>query len=177
MLKIIALFAMVNTQSNDMIFQFNTASDLGQWQVVDDVVMGGRSNGKLELNENGDGIFKGEVSIENNGGFSSIHLELEAKNTIGKRAVTLRIKGDGSDFQFRIKAATRDRHSYVYNFKTSGNWETISIPLSDMTPSFRGYSLQIPNFNQNEVEWIGFLKASKMDIPFMIEIRNIRLVE
>ena len=176
MLKIIALFAMVNTQSNDIIFQFNTASDLGQWQVVDDVVMGGRSNGKLELNENGNGIFKGEVSIENNGGFSSIHHELEAKNTIGKRAVTLRIKGDGSDFQFRIKASTRDRHYYIYNFKTSGDWETISIPLSDMSPSFRGYSLQIPNFNHNKIEQIGVLKSSKENNTFKLEIKHIYLV-
>ena len=176
MLKIIALFAMLNTQSNDMIFQFNTASDLGQWQVVDDVVMGGRSNGTLELNENGNGVFKGDVSIENNGGFSSIQLRLEAKKTDEKAAISLRLKGDGSDFQFRIKASTRDRHSYIYNFKTSGDWETISIPLSDMSPSFRGYSLQIPNFNHNKIEQIGVLKSSKENNTFKLEIKHINLV-
>ena len=176
MLLIIIFFNLVSAQSNDMIFEFKKDSNLGKWQVVDDVVMGGRSNGTLELNENGNGVFKGDVSIENNGGFSSIQLRLEAKKTDEKAAISLRLKGDGSDFQFRIKASTRDRHSYIYNFKTSGDWETISIPLSDMSPSFRGYSLQIPNFNHNKIEQIGVLKSSKENNTFKLEIKHIYLV-
>ena len=176
MLLIIIFFNLVSAQSNDMIFEFKKDSDLGQWQVVDDVVMGGRSNGTLELNENGNGVFKGDVSIENNGGFSSIQLRLKAKKTDEKAAISLRLKGDGSDFQFRIKASTRDRHSYIYNFKTSGDWENISIPLSDMSPSFRGYSLQIPNFNHDKIEQIGVLKSSKENNTFKLEIKHIYLV-
>ena len=173
---LIIFFYLVSAQSNDMIFEFNKDTNLGQWQVVDDIVMGGSSNGTLELNENGNGVFKGDVSIENNGGFSSIQLRLEAKKTDKKAAILLRLKGDGSDFQFRIKASKRDRHSYIYNFKTSGDWETISISLSDMSPSFRGYSLQIPNFNHNKIEQIGVLKSSKENNTFKLEIKHIYLV-
>ena len=176
MLLIIIFFNLVSAQFNDMIFEFKEDSNLERWQVVDDVVMGGRSNGTLELNENGNGVFKGNVSIENNGGFSSIQLRLETKKTDGKASISLRLKGDGSDFQFRVKASTRDRHSYIYNFKTSGDWETISIPLSDMSPSFRGYSLQIPNFNHNKIEQIGVLKSSKENNTFKLEIKHIYLV-
>ena len=176
MLLIIIFFNLLSAQSNDMIFEFKKDSNLRQWQVVNDAVMGGRSNGTLELNEKGNGIFKGDISIENNGGFSSIQLRLEAKKTDEKAAISLRLKGDGSDFQFRIKASTRDRHSYIYNFKTSGDWETISIPLSDMSPSFRGYSLQIPNFNHNKIEQIGVLKSSKENNTFKLEIKHIYLV-
>ena len=79
MLLVIIFFNLVSTQSNDMIFEFKKDSNLRQWQVVNDAVMGGRSNGTLELNEHGNGVFKGDVSIENNGGFSSIQLRLEAK--------------------------------------------------------------------------------------------------
>ena len=173
---LIIFFYLVSAQSNDMIFEFNKDTNLGQWQVVDDIVMGGSSNGTLELNENGNGVFKGDVSIENNGGFSSIQLRLEAKKTDEKTAILLRLKGDGSDFQFRIKASKRDSHSYIYNFKTSGDWETISISLSDMSPSFRGYSLQIPNFNHNKIEQIGVLKSSKENNTFKLEIKHINLV-
>ena len=176
MLLVIIFFNLINAQFNDMIFEFKKDSNLGQWQVVDDVVMGGRSKGKLELNENGNGVFKGDVSIENNGGFSSIQLQLETKKTDGKAAILLRLKGDGSDFQFRVKASTRDRHSYIYNFKTSGDWETISIPLGNMSASFRGYSLQIPNFNHNKIEQIGVLKSSKENKTFKLEIKHIFLV-
>ena len=173
---LIIFFNLVSAQFNDMIFEFKKDSNLGRWQVVDDVVMGGLSNSKLELNENGNGVFKGDVSIENNGGFSSIKLRLEPQKTDEKTAISLRLKGDGSDFQFRIKASISDRHSYIYNFKTSGDWETISIPLSDMSPSFRGYSLQIPNFNHNKIEQIGVLKSSKENKTFKLEIKHIYMV-
>ena len=61
-------------QESKTIFEFNKNSDIESWQVVDDVVMGGRSVGKFFLNNEGYGEFEGDVSIENNGGFSSIRL-------------------------------------------------------------------------------------------------------
>ena len=108
--------------------------------------------------------------------YSRHPLRPPTKKTDGKSAISLRLKGDGSDFQFRVKASTRDRHSYIYNFKTSGDWETISIPLSDMSPSFRGNSLQIPNFNHNKIEQIGVLKSSKESKTFKLEIKHIYMV-
>ena len=55
-----------------IIFDFNKDSDLRNWFVVDDVVMGGRSSGSFELSPDGHGVFKVNVSLENNGGFCSI---------------------------------------------------------------------------------------------------------
>ena len=157
------------------IFVFNHDCKLENWQVVDDIVMGGRSNGKLNLNFDGNGVFKGNVSIENNGGFSSIQLNLDGVKTVKNQVIELQLKGDGSLFQFRIKATKYDRHTYVYDFKTTGQWETILIPLNKMYPSFRGYTLDIPNFNQSQIERIGFLKASKINSAFQLEIKSISL--
>lgn len=157
------------------IFVFNHDCKLENWQVVDDIVMGGRSNGQLSLNSDGNGVFKGNVSIENNGGFSSIQLNLDVVKTVKNQVIELQLKGDGSLFQFRIKATKYDRHSYVYDFKTTGQWETILIPLNKMYPSFRGYTLDIPNFNQSQIERVGFLKASKINSAFQLEIKSISL--
>jgi hypothetical protein len=157
------------------IFVFNHDCKLENWQVVDDIVMGGRSNGQLSLNSYGNGVFKGNVSIENNGGFSSIQLNLDGVKTVKNQVIELQLKGDGSLFQFRIKAAKYDRHSYVYDFKTTGKWETILVPLNKMYPSFRGYTLDIPNFDQSQIERIGFLKASKKNSTFQLEIKSISL--
>jgi len=165
----------MNTQKMNPIFVFSTDCKLENWQVVDDIVMGGLSNGQLSLNSDGNGVFKGNVSIENNGGFSSIQLNLEGVETANNQIIELQLKGDGSLFQFRIKAAKYDRHSYVYDFKTTGQWETILIPLKDMFPSFRGYTLNIPNFDQASIERIGFLKASKKNSAFQLEIKSIAL--
>ena len=66
-----------------MIFDFNINSDIQNWNVVDDTVMGGRSSSQFSLNPEGFGVFEGVVSIENNGGFSSLRYRLkktEVKN-------------------------------------------------------------------------------------------------
>ena len=157
------------------IFVFNHDCKLENWQVVDDIVMGGRSNGQLSLNSDGNGVFKGNVSIENNGGFSSIQLNLDGVKTVKNQVIELQLKGDVSLFQFRIKATKYDRHSYVYDFKTTGQWETILIPLNKMYPSFRGYILDISNFNHSQIERIGFLKASRINSDFQLEIKSISL--
>ncbi len=54
------------------VYDFSHESKPGDWFVVDDGVMGGRSQGNVGLSEEGHGIFQGTVSLENNGGFSSI---------------------------------------------------------------------------------------------------------
>ena len=68
---------LINSKQNaTIIFEFNSDCAIESWQVVDDVVMGGKSFGQCTLNNEGNGLFKGDVSIENNGGFSSIRLKL-----------------------------------------------------------------------------------------------------
>ena len=163
------------TQNIKVIFEFDKSCNIDAWQVVDDIVMGGKSHSEISLNKDGNGVFKGIVSIENNGGFSSISLNLNKIETTLNKTISLKLKGDGSVFQLRVKRSKYERHSYVFNFKTTGNWEIIEIPLEEMTPSFRGFKLDISNFNQDDIQQIGFLKASKKNTPFRLEISHIHL--
>jgi hypothetical protein len=177
MIKYILIFmTTINfNQEPNVIFKFDKTSNLDSWKVINDVVMGGKSLGKFFLSTDGNGVFEGDVSIENNGGFSSIRLNTNGIKTNSYKTISLRLKGDGSVFQFRIKGSKYERHSYIYNFQTTGDYETIEIPLQEMKPSYRGYRLDISNFNQEKIEQIGFLKASKKNIPFRLEIEHIYL--
>ena len=58
----------------EVIFDFKKNTSIRDWRVVDDGVMGGISAGQLRLDEQGNGIFYGYVSLENYGGFSSLRL-------------------------------------------------------------------------------------------------------
>ena len=44
--------------SAKMIFDFNINSDIQNWNIVDDTVMGGRSSSQFKLNSEGFGVFK-----------------------------------------------------------------------------------------------------------------------
>lgn len=157
------------------LFNFNTDSDLNNWRIVDDVVMGGRSGGNFKLNSDGHGQFYGDVSLKNNGGFSSVRYNFETIIASEYKSFQLRIKGDGKSYQFRVKSSSRQRYSYINTFTTSGNWETITIPFTKMYPSFRGYELNQPNYDGIQMEEIAFLISNKKEESFRLLIDAITL--
>ena len=158
-----------------LLFDFNPPSDLSQWAVVDDVVMGGRSAGQFFVNAEGHGVFRGEVSLENNGGFSSVRHRFAPRPVGGAVQAVIRLKGDGKRYQFRVNAGVYDRHSYIAHFQTTGDWQTVRIQLKDMYPSFRGRTLDMPNFPGGSISEIAFLIANKKQESFRLEIDYIGL--
>ena len=60
-------------------------------------------------------------------------------------------------------------------FQTTGDWQTIVIPLKDLTPSFRGRTLNIPNFDGDAFEEITILIANKKDESFQLILDKIEL--
>ena len=173
-LALLLLISIAMTTSTT-IFDFTKDSDLSNWRIVDDVVMGGRSNGNLKLNKEGHAVFSGKVSLENNGGFSSLRHRFKAIDVSKHTKVSIKLKGDGKAYQFRIKANNRERFSYITTFETSGKWETITINLKDMYPAFRGRTLDYPNFDKNQIEELAFLIGNKKAEAFELQIDAITL--
>lgn len=158
-----------------VLFQFSKSSDIQKWIIVDDVVMGGRSSGTFKLNEDGHGVFEGKVSLENNGGFSSLRYSFDKQEVGGYSKVVIKLRGDGKNYQFRIKSNSRDYYSYITLFNTSGKWEEIEIPLKDMYATFRGRRLDMPNFSGDSFEEIRFLIGNKKKENFKLLIDRIEL--
>lgn len=174
MLYIINLFFLFIMNAS-VIFDFNSEANIYNWKIVDDVVMGGKSNGNFNLNEDGFGHFWGEVSLENNGGFSSVRYRFKSKKLNSKTKIVLTVKGDKKTYQFRLKNKRRNYYSYIYNFNTNGEWQTIEFLLSDLSPSFRGRKLNQKNFNHNQIEELAFLIANKKNENFNLLIDKIEL--
>jgi hypothetical protein len=175
MLYLIASLLFTLTANTQVIFEFTKESKLSNWRIVDDGVMGGLSKGKFKLNEEGKGEFYGFVSLENNGGFSSLRFQPNPIVFENKSKALITVKGDGKNYQFRIKERKNDYASYISTFSTSGKWETIEIPLKDVYPSWRGRKLQQPNYAGNRIEEITFLIANKTEESFKLEIEKIEL--
>jgi len=158
-----------------LIYDFNSESDLSNWMVVDDVVMGGRSDGSFYINSDGHGVFEGDVSLENNGGFSSIRCRFEQTDVSKFSKIVIRLKGDSKEYQVRVKTNSQDYYSYITYMSTGNEWETIEISLNEMYPSFRGRKLNDPNFPGEQMEEIGFLIGNKKAEQFKLMIDKIEL--
>lgn len=174
-MKLFTTIAMVLLINSQLIFDFKHNTSISDWKIIDDVVMGGRSNGKFKIDSDGNGVFFGNVSLENNGGFSSVQYQFEKINTTKDSKVILRLKGDGKEYQFRIKNNRNTYYSYITNFKTTGDWENIIINLKDSYPSFRGQTMNIPNFSGNSIEEIVFLIGNKKNESFNLILDKIEI--
>lgn len=157
------------------IFDFKENATLQNWETLDDVVMGGRSQGNISLSPEGHGKFSGHISLENNGGFSSVRYNPDDLKVDPQDQITIRLKGDGKRYQFRVKHDKQDYASYITYFDTTGEWEEIVISLNDLCPTFRGKNLDQPNFNHHSIQQLGFLVANKKEEDFELLIDEITL--
>ncbi|MFT6717298.1 MAG: hypothetical protein ACJA0Q_001950 [Saprospiraceae bacterium] len=105
--------------------------------------------------------------------FSSVKYRFNKIYAKKDSIILLKIKGGGKTYQFRIKNKSSDRHSYIYHFETTKNWQIIKLNLSDMYPSCRGKRLDIPNFDNDSFEEISFFIGNKRNEKFELEINTI----
>ena len=162
---------------NYTIVDFSNGSNLDNWYIVNDGVMGGLSQGNIKLDRNGYAVFAGEISLDNYGGFSSVRYRPEKLDVSNYSKICLRVKGDSKKYQLRLKTSSRDYYSYMAEFYTSGEWETIILDLKDMYPIFRGSRLRKPNFPKISIGEIGFLIGNKKEESFSLSIEQIYLTK
>ncbi len=160
---------------NHTLFLFSQATDLLGWEVQDDVVMGGRSQSRLTLNKAGNAVFAGAVSLENNGGFSSMQVGLDPINVSGYSEVCIGLQGDGKRYQLRVESGKKARHSYAYDFDTCGDWEVVRIPLADMYAIHHGDRLDLPHYPGKTLAHIQILIGNGKAESFRLEIDRIWL--
>lgn len=148
------------------------------WQVVNDGVMGGLSKGQITITDAGTMKFAGDLSLENNGGFSTVrssNVDLNLSNDLG---LLLLVKGDGRTFEARLATEERFRRmevSFSGKFQTTkGKWQQVKIPFSDFNASFRGTELPDRRLNPAKIKRIGILLGDKQNGPFNLEIDWIR---
>ena len=161
-----------STSETQMILENGQSAKGSDWISVDDGVMGGKSQGNAEI---ADEVmrFSGELSLENNGGFSSVKLQ-EPMNFEGAEAVVLRIRGDGRPYQLRLSTNALHRGSriaYQAEFATQKDeWVEVRVPFSRMKASHHGNRLAGPPLNLSEITEFGFLLSDKQAGQFKLTV-------
>jgi hypothetical protein len=163
---------MAITINNLILFDFSEKNMPDRWQVVNDGVMGGLSQATFKVSQNGTALFNGRVSLENNGGFSSVRYNTGKTNVEGYTTLAINLKGDGKKYQVRIRENNDDYFSYISTFQTTGKWQTIELPLKEMFPSFRGRKLDRPNYSGNTIVELTFLIGNNKAESFTLELQK-----
>lgn len=158
-----------------LLTDFTTKSpDLG-WYVLNDNVMGGRSEGGFAL-QDGNLLFAGNTNT-NGGGFSSIRSKSMQLDLSAQSGIRLRVKGDGRRYTWRLATTARWRGrevGYWAEFQTrDGAWTTVDIPFSSFVPRFRGYRLDGPPLDTSQITGMGIMIYDKRDGPFELQVDSV----
>lgn len=157
--------------------RFNDTTSLPDWAIVNDSVMGGISQSRIEPAENVH-RFTGSVSLENNGGFASVRY-LVARALPNTDRIQLRIKGDGKLYQLRFRMSGQYRAvAYSVNFQTlADEWQTFTFLTDDFKPVWRGRTVVgAPELDLNAVQIMSIFVSDKQTGPFAIELDQVAFV-
>lgn len=154
---------------------FSTSEELNYWSRVNDSVMGGQSQSNLRVVDN-IAYFEGELSLKNNGGFASVRRVGPIELKGGNSPIELVIKGDGRNYQLRLRTNQGfDGAAYVATFSSKiDEWQTLSFTEQDFVGQFRGRVLSdAPALLFSEVKQLGFMLADKQAGSFQLAIKSI----
>ena len=140
------------------------------WKITNDVVMGGISSSEVVKHESRL-VFRGQLSIENEGGFASARCHTNQ----GFDAVSgfrLSVRGDGRSYQFRLRADELPGGiAWRATFSTDGSRQLINLPLSAFEPVIRGHRVELASeINPGEMHLLGLMLSDGQPGPFSLEV-------
>ena len=148
------------------------------WQIVNDGVMGGLSKGNVEHTSDNIMHFWGTLSLDNNGGFSTVRsqgVNFDLSNDLG---LLLRVKGDGRTYEARLDSTATFRGnalSFLGKFKTEKDqWIQVKIPFNSFTGSWRGRHFPDAILDTSAIQRVSILLADKKSGSFDLEVEWIR---
>lgn len=167
--------------SEKILSSFKSSGDsITDWQIVDDGVMGGLSKGKFDISGKQTLKFSGNLSLKNNGGFSSIRSKRTTMDLSEFKGIKMRVKGDGRTYKLRMESDSRYRRmavSFQHEFKTTKEgWTEVFIPFDKLKASFRGWNLPGMKFNSKSIQRVGLIIADKKEGPFELNVDWIKAI-
>jgi len=135
-----------------------------EWRLLTDTVMGGVSSGELSIDsiEGQQCIrMRGEVKLDNNGGFVQAALSLDQRIVQDIDDYTgLMLQVYGNDQEYNIHLRTEDIwlpwQSYRATFTAPATWKTLYIPFTE----FKNYRIR-KTLNINKLKRIGIVAIGR----------------
>lgn len=178
---VLLLMAMAATggaaEEDRLLFTFDKPEAAKQWQAVNDGVMGGVSDGRFKISDQQTLEFFGTLSLENNGGFTSVRTRPMPLNLEQGDVLIARVKGDGREYMLNLYVPRpRIAFSYRMIFQTKKDeWIEIRAPLDKFVATSFGREIPNERLNPQEVNAIGIMLSDKKPGAFRLEVEWIKV--
>lgn len=149
------------------------------WMIVNDGVMGGLSESIFTITKNSL-LFKGSISLKNNGGFASIRSRNQKFDLSKYTTVKIKFRSTGRNFALRFAGSNLYyRPNYKHHFSSStGEWEIAELKMSNFKEYTRGLVSDsiVGKEKLENIIRIGIMLNDKKEGPFEIEIDYIEFI-
>jgi NADH dehydrogenase [ubiquinone] 1 alpha subcomplex assembly factor 1 len=161
-----------------MLFDFSKPNAAQVWQPVNDGVMGGVSDGRFKITDQGTMEFFGTLSLENNGGFASVRSRRSNLGLKPDDTLLIRLRGDGREYLINLYVPSLQiAYSYRAAIPTkAGEWIEVKIPIKDCYAT--SFGQKVPNagpVDASKVNSIGFMLSDNKAGPFKLEIAWVKV--
>lgn len=161
------------------LFDFSKPDAAQAWQPVNDGVMGGVSDGRFKITDQGTMEFLGTLSLENNGGFASVRSRRSNLGLKPDDTLFVRLKGDGREYLLNLYVPSLQiAYSYRAAIPTkAGDWIEVKIPIKDCYAT--SFGQKVPNagpVDAPKVNSIGFMLSDKKAGRFELEIAWVKVI-
>jgi len=161
--------------NSKLLDNFKTTSTIGTWISVNDGVMGGLSKGEPKINKENKLVFKGEISLANNGGFSSIRTRGSALSLSNYDGLEIKIKGDGRMYYLTSRSNSKRMLAFWSPIQPpKDEWTVIRVPFDSFYATYFGKKIPLMSLNTKKITSIGFMLYDKQGGSFEIETDYIK---
>ena len=134
------------------------------WRLVTDGVMGGRSSGQMtaeHLDDRDCLRLRGDVSVENNGGFIQMALDIDtdtARRVPAYTGIELDVYGNGEPYNLHLRTADLwlPWQSWRTTFTAPAGWQTVRLPFAGFSAYRTGKTLRL-----DRLERIGLIAIGR----------------
>jgi len=166
------------TAAGRPVLRFTEPASVAGWLSVDDTVMGGRSDSTVRWAD-GALLFSGVVSLENNGGFSSVRSPFDpaiGAALAGATELVVEATGDGKTYVLQLRSGPSAQALHIARFTTTaGQAKAHVLPLAGFEAV--GFRLDprpsAPPVDPATVVQLSLYVLDKQAGPFSLSLRSI----
>jgi NADH dehydrogenase [ubiquinone] 1 alpha subcomplex assembly factor 1 len=160
------------------LLEFASPEAAQKWQAVNDGVMGGVSDGRFRITDEGALEFFGTLSLENNGGFASVRTKPTEFDLKAGDTLVVRVKGDGREYVLNLYTKSRQR-AFSYRAPlptTQDEWTEVRVPLKDFIPTAFGRRVQgMGPVEPSQINGLGFMLSDKRPGKFQMQVAWVKV--
>ncbi|MEM9747195.1 MAG: CIA30 family protein [Actinomycetota bacterium] len=150
-------------------------ADLGDWLIVNDGVMGGRSEGFVDVDAS---VMRFDGTIVTaGGGFTSVRRRLDGGELSGTTRVEMRIRADDRRYAVILESDERvDGRSVSYRAQLDplviddDGFAVVSAAYADMDTSIFGFRVEAAPFDAEAGREIGIIISDGIDGDFTLDV-------